>query len=230
MEDEPFDKKFPLSRQVSLDHGSKPVSALGLDPAGARLITGCYGYEVRFWDFAGMDTNLQSFRSLTPCECHPICCVQYNHTGELILVASGNAQAVVLDRNGQTVLECPKGWQYIADMTNTNGHISMINNACWHPFLREQFITCSNDCTIRVWDINEEKKQLHVIKSRTKQGKKSPLTTCTYSKDGKYIAGAQLDGSILLWKTVGGSFVRITPSYCCSGLFLGQTDGQVYIM
>ena len=25
-----------------------------------------------------------------------------------------------MDRDGQTVAECPKGWQYIADMTNTN--------------------------------------------------------------------------------------------------------------
>ena len=43
------------------------VSALGLDPAGARLITGCYGYDVKLWDFGGMDAKLNCFRTLTPC-------------------------------------------------------------------------------------------------------------------------------------------------------------------
>ena len=43
------------------------ISALGLDPAGARLITGSYDYDIKFWDFAGMDNSLQSFRSMTPC-------------------------------------------------------------------------------------------------------------------------------------------------------------------
>lgn len=44
------------------------VSALGLDPSGARLVSGGYDYDVRFWDFAGMDQALQAFRSLQPCE------------------------------------------------------------------------------------------------------------------------------------------------------------------
>ena len=44
------------------------VSAMGLDPSGARLVTGSLDYEVRFWDFAGMDASLQSFRTLRPCE------------------------------------------------------------------------------------------------------------------------------------------------------------------
>lgn len=41
---------------------------MGLDPSGARLITGGYDYDVKFWDFAGMDASLQAFRSLQPCE------------------------------------------------------------------------------------------------------------------------------------------------------------------
>lgn len=44
------------------------VSALALDPSGARLITGGYDYDVKFWDFAGMDAALNAFRSLQPCE------------------------------------------------------------------------------------------------------------------------------------------------------------------
>ena len=29
-------------------------------------------------------------------------------------------QAKVLDRDGHDVMQCPKGWQYIADMANTD--------------------------------------------------------------------------------------------------------------
>lgn len=44
------------------------VSALALDPSGARLVTGSFDYDVKFWDFAGMDGALHAFRSLQPCE------------------------------------------------------------------------------------------------------------------------------------------------------------------
>ena len=63
-----FEKKFPISHEISLDHGVKPVSALGLDPSGARVVTGGYDYEVKFWDFAGMDSSFRSFRTIQPCQ------------------------------------------------------------------------------------------------------------------------------------------------------------------
>lgn len=44
----------------------------------------------------------------------------YNFTGESFSILNDFTQALVMDRDGQTVAECPKGWQYIADMTNTN--------------------------------------------------------------------------------------------------------------
>jgi len=44
------------------------VSALALDPSGARLITGGHDYDVKLFDFAGMDSTLKPFRTLRPCE------------------------------------------------------------------------------------------------------------------------------------------------------------------
>ena len=67
-EEDEFDKRFPLSHEITLSHGSKPISALTLDPSGARLVTGSYDYSVKLWDFAGMDTSFKSFRSIYPCE------------------------------------------------------------------------------------------------------------------------------------------------------------------
>ncbi|CAI5666900.1 WD repeat-containing protein 70 isoform X2 [Oreochromis niloticus] len=192
-------KRIPDTHEITLQHGTKTVSALGLDPSGARLVSGGYDYDVRFWDFAGMDQALQAFRSLQPCECHQIKALQYSITGDVMLVVSGNAQAKVLDRDGFSVMECVKGDQYIVDMANTKGHTAMLNCGCWHPKIKEEFMTCSNDGTVRTWDLNSEKKHKSVFKPRSFQGKKVIPTCCTYSRDGKLIAAGCQDGSIQIW-------------------------------
>ncbi|XP_044189987.1 WD repeat-containing protein 70 isoform X2 [Thunnus albacares] len=197
-DDDPV-KKIPDTHEITLQHGTKTVSALGLDPSGARLVTGGYDYDVRFWDFAGMDQALQAFRSLQPCDCHQIKSLQYSITGDVILVVSGNAQAKVLDRDGFNVMECVKGDQYIVDMANTKGHTAMLNSGCWHPKIKEEFMTCSNDCTVRTWDLNSEKKHKSVFKPRSFQGKKVTPTCCTYSRDGKLVAAGCQDGTIQIW-------------------------------
>ncbi|XP_033502022.1 WD repeat-containing protein 70 [Epinephelus lanceolatus] len=192
-------KKIPDTHEITLQHGTKTVSALGLDPSGARLVTGGYDYDVRFWDFAGMDQALQAFRSLQPCECHQIKSLQYSITGDVLLVVSGNAQAKVLDRDGFNVMECVKGDQYIVDMAKTKGHTAMLNSGCWHPKIKEEFMTCSNDGTVRTWDLNSEKQHKSVFKPRSFQGKKVIPTCCTYSRDGKLIAAGCQDGTIQIW-------------------------------
>ncbi|XP_017344651.1 WD repeat-containing protein 70 isoform X4 [Ictalurus punctatus] len=201
MEEEDDDpvKKIPDTHEITLQHGTKTVSALGLDTSGARLVTGGFDFDVKFWDFAGMDAALQAFRSLQPCECHQIKSLQYSITGDVILVVAGNAQAKVLDRDGFQVLECTKGDQYIVDMANTKGHTAMLNSGCWHPKIKEEFLTCSNDGTVRTWDLNNEKKHKSVFKPRSVQGKRVTPTCCTYSRDGKLIAAGCQDGTIQIW-------------------------------
>ena len=39
-----------------------------------------------------MDASRRAFRTLQPFECHQIKSIQYSITGDVILVASGNAQ------------------------------------------------------------------------------------------------------------------------------------------
>ncbi|XP_007244860.3 WD repeat-containing protein 70 [Astyanax mexicanus] len=197
-DDDPV-KKIPDTHEITLQHGTKTVSALGLDPSGARLVTGGYDYDVKFWDFAGMDAALHAFRSLQPCECHQIRSLQYSITGDVILVVAGNSQAKVLDRDGFQVLECVKGDQYIVDMANTKGHTAMLNGGCWHPKIKEEFLTCSNDGTVRTWDLNSDKKHKSVFKPRSLQGKRVTPTCCTYSRDGKLIAAGCQDGTIQIW-------------------------------
>jgi len=39
------------------------VSAMSLDPSGARLVTGSYDYDLKIWDFGGMKSDFKPFRS-----------------------------------------------------------------------------------------------------------------------------------------------------------------------
>ncbi|KAK7793199.1 hypothetical protein R5R35_012840 [Gryllus longicercus] len=191
--------KIPASHEVSMLHGSRAVVALAADPAGARLATGSVDYEVRFWDFAGMDATMQSFRTLQPCENHPIKCLQYSITGDVILVVSGSSQAKVLDRDGFEVLECVKGDQYIADMARTKGHTASLNSGCWHPRLKEEFLTCSHDSTCRLWDMEKPNQHKAVIKCRAQNGLKTIPSSCSYNRNGNLIAAACVDGSLQMW-------------------------------
>ncbi|KFD72996.1 hypothetical protein M514_00129 [Trichuris suis] len=194
-------KAIPISHEVMLSHGEKPVSALGVDPSGARWASGGFDYALKLWDFGGMDASMNSFRSLTPCECHVMKSVQFNHTGEAILVISGRAQAKVLDRDGRELLECVKGDQYIVDMSRTKGHTAQLNDGCWHPSDRNEFLTCADDGTVRLWDYYTAKK-VHkaVIKTKTSSGMRAVPTSCAYSRDGKLIAAGCADGSLQMWR------------------------------
>ena len=43
---------------------------------------------------------------------------------------------------------------YIRDMLKTNGHTSLINAGEFVPDYNNMFVTCSDDGTIRLWDVN----------------------------------------------------------------------------
>ncbi|XP_028174617.1 gastrulation defective protein 1 homolog [Ostrinia furnacalis] len=194
-----LEKRIPNSHEVEMQHGTKAVVALAVDPSGARLATGSIDYEVSFWDFAGMDASMRSFRTLQPCENHPIRALQYSTTGDSILVVSGSAQAKVLDRDGFEVLECVKGDQYIADMAKTKGHTASLNSGCWHPHIRDEFMTCAQDGTLRLWMTENPKQHKAVIKPRQQGGLKTNPTACAFSRDGNTVACGCYDGSIQMW-------------------------------
>lgn len=194
-------KKIPASHEVTMQHGQKAVVAIGADPSGARLVSGSVDYQVCFWDFAGMDSSMRSFRTLTPCENHPIKTIQYSSTGELILIISGMSQAKVLDRDGFEKMECVKGDQYLTDMARTKGHVAALTSGAWHPKIKEEFLTSSEDGTCRLWNVYRSYQHKSIIKVKAANGLKTVPTSCTYNQDGSLIACGCVDGSIQMWDT-----------------------------
>lgn len=190
---------MPVSSNLSLTHGSKAVVGLAVDPAGARLASGSVDYDVKFWDFAGMDCTFQSFRTMTPCGNYPIKTLQYSSTGDAVLIVSGMSQAKVLDRDGHELMECVKGDQYVADMARTKGHTAPLTSGCWHPKLKDEFLTASEDSTCRLWDVKKAFHHKNIIKCRAQNGLKTVPTACAFSRDGNLIACACMDGSIQMW-------------------------------
>lgn len=95
------------------------------------------------------------------------------------------------------------------DMANTKGHTAALNSGCWHPREKEDFITCSNDGSIRVWNVNETaKKQKHVIKPRNSGGLRAIPNCVATSREGTLLAAGCSDGSIQGWDLRRNMFVN----------------------
>ena len=48
---------------------------------------------------------------------------------------------------------------YIRDMKQTKGHITAMTSGKWHPTERNEFLTASEDGTLRVWDTYDDQQQ-----------------------------------------------------------------------
>lgn len=105
---------------------------------------------------------------------------------------------------------CVKGYPYISDPSNANGHTHALSAGDWHPRKKNEFLTAGSDGTLRTWDAHRMetlvgetllRKHIACIKVKTKQGQRGAPTTVSYSRDGLLIACGCIDGSIMLWDT-----------------------------
>ncbi|KAJ3401446.1 hypothetical protein HDV05_000452, partial [Chytridiales sp. JEL 0842] len=101
--------EFPVAQHISLVDHRRTISALALDPAGSRLITGGRDCAVKMWDFHGMSAPFRPFLGMDePCGGNPIRDLQYSISGDQFLIASGSAQAKLYDRTGNEILWNPE--------------------------------------------------------------------------------------------------------------------------
>eukprot|EP00479_Gromia_sphaerica_P013774 TRINITY_DN785_c0_g1_i1.p1 TRINITY_DN785_c0_g1~~TRINITY_DN785_c0_g1_i1.p1 ORF type:complete len:147 (-),score=17.58 TRINITY_DN785_c0_g1_i1:175-615(-) len=122
-----------MSHGLMLKGHDRMVSAMTLDPAGGRLLTGSHDNLVKMWDFAGMDRNLKSFREFNPVEGHPVLCAQFSTTGDRFLVASGAPEICLYDRDGFKIAQTIRGDMYLREMKFTFGHVNDAIGCVWHP-------------------------------------------------------------------------------------------------
>lgn len=65
---------FPTTHEAKLKDHTKVVSALSLDPSGARFVTGSHDYDVKLWDFGGMGGGVgKPFKTFEPAESYYVC-------------------------------------------------------------------------------------------------------------------------------------------------------------
>ncbi|KII93449.1 hypothetical protein PLICRDRAFT_101603 [Plicaturopsis crispa FD-325 SS-3] len=213
---------FPTTHEIVLKDHTKVVSALALDPSGARVVSGSHDYDCKLWDFGGMDMRCKPFKSWEPAGTYYVNDLKYSNDGHRFLAVSGTTQAKLFDRDGEEQATYIKGDPYIRDMRHTAGHVGELSACAWHPKDSETFITSSADSTIRIWDVENRRKQTTVIVVKSKErGARTRVTTCGYSPDGALIGGACVDGALHMWQT-RSNFVR--PNMTIEGAHAKGTE------
>ncbi|CAF0895114.1 unnamed protein product [Rotaria sordida] len=214
-----IDDILPISSHVNIIHGLKTVSCLTLDSNGMRMITGGHDETMKMFDFTSMDKNFQPFRTIQPCPGRLLRAIEYSANNDMILIIPGDCQAIVVNREASgkhIIYKTVLGDMYVTDMNRTKGHKSLLNYGCWNPSSNsEEFMTCADDCTLRIWSLNKRDQQLHVIRTKGESGRDVRTTTCTYNQSLYHnenlnlIAAGCDNGSILVWDR-RRSFVHVT--------------------
>jgi WD40 repeat protein len=71
----------------------------------------------------------------------------------------------------------------------------MLNDGCWSPNLKQEFMTCSIDGSVRLWDINYGYHQ-HIFYLGLSNNLPPRPTTCAFGPDGNRVLFGCDDGSI----------------------------------
>ncbi|RDW78480.1 putative RRB1 protein [Coleophoma crateriformis] len=214
--DQSEDDEFPTSHELLLKTHDRAVTTVALDPSGGRLVSGSIDCTLKLHDFASMTpTTLRAFKSVDPSaskdssnsETHPINHVEFNPlSGGTFLCVTAHPQAKIMNRDGEVVAEFVKGDMYLRDMNNTSGHISEVTTGTWSPTDRNICVTAGTDSTLRIWDVNNRRKQKEVIVYKSRAAGSAGRTRMTAVAWGSPMQGgnnvliaAALDGGLVMW-------------------------------
>lgn len=202
---------LPITHEALLEGHRKAINDFDITPSGTQIATGSMDHTVKLWDFTSMDELLESYRSFTPVDSHPVLNCRYSMNGKHLLICAGGIQAKIFSKDGRVQFECVKGDVYMADMINTKGHVKQVTEASWHPTNPLLFLTSSLDGTCRVWDMHGRlvgldkhlgHRTLH--KARSDRQTRIGVSCAAWAANGHCIAGGAEDGSIQAWETERG--------------------------
>lgn len=195
-----IDARVPATQSAALlAHEKKAVSALAIDRAGGRLLSGGYDYSVKFWNFAGMNSELHSFRSVTPADGYQVTSLDYSFNGALFLVSNTSAQVKLYDRDGFEQKTFARGDGYLFDMKKTTGHVTSVNEARFaYGGQPDQAYTVSADGTLRRWRINNAERT-HELCALAKDNKGKKVSLLCLSVGETFVATGAESGAVLLW-------------------------------
>lgn len=179
---------------------NKTISALAVDPSGARFALGSYDYTLSLYDFGGMTSSFSPFRAFEPAGSYPVVDLCFSSSSSHLLVISSTAQAKIFSRDGAELGECRKGDPYLRDMRNTNGHVSALTCGMFLPNDPTRFATGGSDSTVRIWDtesLGRGQEDTIVVKSKTRGGRTKVSAVQASSSHKLYAAGE--DGSLSYW-------------------------------
>lgn len=89
--------RFPVTHEVQLKDHTKVVSALALDPSGARILSGSHDYDCKLWDFGGMDQRCKPFKSWEPAgTCHVSTFL--NYSGSEVVTLPADSRCKIFER------------------------------------------------------------------------------------------------------------------------------------
>lgn len=121
-----LDRKIPISHQVELGGHDKAVTCLSVEPAGNRVVSGSLDYMLKFFDFGGMDSRHNAFRSVEPDDGHPIVSIAHSFSGDRFVIGTGSCQPKVYDRDGTEIIKFVRGDMYLRDLSNTKVGLRLV--------------------------------------------------------------------------------------------------------
>lgn len=207
---------LPVSHEVVLAGHSRAVSAVAMDPSGARVITGSLDYSLRMYDFGGMDASHRPFRDLVVHDGQPVTSVAYSPSGDRFIVGTSDARPRVYDRDAAPLRTFVRGDSYIMDMCNTKGHVAAISCVRWHPTQADTVFTTSADGSARFWNLTgrtifDELLCGDVIKFKNAKATKVAITSAALSSDGGFFIVGCDDGSLQLVNVRGAGHRYVRP-------------------
>ncbi|KAI0104147.1 WD repeat domain-containing protein [Nemania sp. FL0031] len=219
--------EYPTSHEMVIKTHDRAVTTLSLDPAGGRLISGSIDCTIKLHDFSSMTpTTIRAFKSVDPfeskrstasSETHPINHIEFNPlAGGVFLCVAAHPQAKIMSRNGDIFSEFVKGDMYLRDMNHTKGHVSEVTTGTWHPTDKNICVTAGTDSTLRIWDINNKRRQKEVLVFKSKApgtAGRSRMTAVAWGTPvqggNNILVAAALDGTLAMWSG-DGPFSRPT--------------------